>query len=79
MSVYVSGSSYHAKRKKGARSETAKEHGSNCGIWERETQPCRVDKDNVNLSGVTGAPAAAHFSLDWQIESERTEWYAAVD
>lgn len=28
-------------------------------------------KDNVNLSGVTGAPAAARSSSDWQIESEK--------
>lgn len=61
----MSRSSYHANKRK----KSVKEHGSNCRVWERETQSCRVDKDNVNLSGVTGVPAAAHSTSDWQIES----------
>lgn len=38
----------------------------------------RVDKDNLNLSGVTGTPAAARSTSDWQTESERTKCFAAV-
>lgn len=71
MGVYVSGLYGRLITRTRERSETAKSTGAIAEFG-------RVDKDNLNLSGVTGTPAAARSTSDWQIESERTKCFAAV-